>query len=342
MYTVNLETLKESNYPILDIDTVPESYFESALQFCIESQIEFNNVNKKFYRAISEAGNNQELITEGFSEFFEGVHKIIDKFIKFIKNLFDKFMSYLMELIRSDKYIIKNKDKFTNFDSDCEFDMDIFEYMFDKNIPLAVATVSYKEDFYDLYKPNMAQSVYGNLRDKLQNNFYDEFRATVIGKHGSMITSIEFAEELYKVYRSGDRETSKVTIDRMHVMKALDSFTNYKQATKDVTSTKSDIEKDYNSIKDFINSAVKVKYGKVPYPIEITNPEGELKTTNLTATDLNYMNLFLKAKTNQVEEMSKIHALAFSAKLDALKEQFSQDKKMLYTAIHKVLKKEGK
>ena len=79
MYTVNLETLKESNYPILDIDTVPESYFESALNFCIESQIEFNNVNKKFYRAISEAGNNQELITEGFSEFFEGVQNIINK-----------------------------------------------------------------------------------------------------------------------------------------------------------------------------------------------------------------------------------------------------------------------
>lgn len=341
MYTVNLETLKESNYPILDIDTVPESYFESALNFCIESQIEFNNVNKKFYRAISEAGNNQELITEGFSEFFEGVQNIINKFIKFIKNLFDKFIAYLMDLIKSDKYIVKNKDRFSEFDSDCEFDMDIFEYIFNKNIPLAVATVSYKEDFYDLDKPSKAQSVYANLKDKLQNNFYDEFRGTVIGKHGTMISSMDFAQELYKVYRNGDRETTKTKIDRQHVLSALDSFTNYKQAKTDVTSTKSDIEKDYNAIKDYVESAVKVKFGKIPYPVDVTTPDGDIRSGSFTGTDLNYLNLFVKAKTNQVEEMSKIHALAFAAKLDALKEQYAQDKKLLYTAIHRILKKKG-
>ena len=46
--------------------------------------------------------------------------------------------------------------------------------------------------------------------------------------------------------------------------------------------------------------------------------------------------LYTKIKVDQITEFSNIHTLAFSAKLDALKESYKQDRALLYTALLKV------
>ena len=53
--------------------------------------------------------------------------------------------------------------------------------------------------------------------------------------------------------------------------------------------------------------------------------------------DLMYkLDLYTKAKVDQITEFSNIHTLAFSAKLDALKESYKQDRALLYTALLKI------
>ena len=48
------------------------------------------------------------------------------------------------------------------------------------------------------------------------------------------------------------------------------------------------------------------------------------------------MEQYKKAKINQVQQMSNIHALAFGAKLDAAKDMFNQDKAVLYKALYRI------
>ena len=45
----------------------------------------------------------------------------------------------------------------------------------------------------------------------------------------------------------------------------------------------------------------------------------------------------MKARANEVNEVASIHTIAFSARLDAYKDQFNQDKTILYKALYRIL-----
>ena len=48
------------------------------------------------------------------------------------------------------------------------------------------------------------------------------------------------------------------------------------------------------------------------------------------------IDMYMKAKVTQVQQMSSIHTMAFSAKLQAAKDCFVQNKSMLYKALSKI------
>ena len=48
------------------------------------------------------------------------------------------------------------------------------------------------------------------------------------------------------------------------------------------------------------------------------------------------LDTYVKAKVDQITEYSNIHTLAYSAKLDALKDCFKQDKTILYKALYRI------
>ena len=54
------------------------------------------------------------------------------------------------------------------------------------------------------------------------------------------------------------------------------------------------------------------------------------------------LNLWLKKQSTRVKRMCDIHSRAFSAKLEAAKDCFSQDKKILNKAIQQVIKRSNK
>ena len=54
------------------------------------------------------------------------------------------------------------------------------------------------------------------------------------------------------------------------------------------------------------------------------------------------IDLFIKAKVSQVQMLSTIHSQVFSAKLEAAKDEFNQNRTILYRALYKVLGKQNK
>ena len=45
----------------------------------------------------------------------------------------------------------------------------------------------------------------------------------------------------------------------------------------------------------------------------------------------------IKMQANAIQEISNLHTTAFAARLDAYKDQFNQDKTILYKALYRIL-----
>jgi len=125
MFDINCLSLKETNNNQLStISGFEENYFNSALKFSLESQVNMMEVNKKLYRSLLESNSDVVAVNEGFADFTSKIVGIIDKFLKFIRNLWDRFVRALNGIVRSDSYIIKHKDWLDKFNEDCEFTYD--------------------------------------------------------------------------------------------------------------------------------------------------------------------------------------------------------------------------
>lgn len=336
-----------------------ESYFMETLNFITELNAEYNSETKAFYRAIAESGNDSQVINESFSNFFAAVKKLIDKFLAFIKRLVQKFITHLNGLVKSDKYLIKHKDDFKKFSSKNEFNFEGYTYTFENNVPVINALAEFNgedlsgtpgKDFFDLFaadiKPEdmtkekadkIAEKIvekYQALTDSLNGDYYDIFRSSVLNQEG-FIPQEDFAAECFAAFRDGTSDKNVIDVTSTYITMIYARFIGNEKFYKSVENDKKRIEKDYNDIKKMLDKLISANYDKKLSTI-INLPGGGTIEASKAQELIHQMDLFVKAKSVQVQEMSNIHALAFSAKLDAIKESYRQDKTVLYKALSKI------
>ena len=192
------------------------------------------------------------------------------------------------------------------------------------------------------------------ISDK-NEDFYEEFRGIVIGKANEKFDSREFTEELFRIFRDDSDSTSSITIDSGFVNDAYRRFDKYKDVVKAIEKNKNDMVKDYEDLEKYLDKMI--KYNKDTHKLDITTSGGrEYATRNLgridfgmTANSYIYdsstadkMQSLLKVYSARVSQMCQIHTQAFSAKLEAAKDCFKQDKKILNKAIQQILKRSDK
>ena len=56
----------------------------------------------------------------------------------------------------------------------------------------------------------------------------------------------------------------------------------------------------------------------------------------MSADFMAQLDLYVRAKVDQIQEYSNIHILAFTAKLDAIRDAYRQSRNVLYSALSKV------
>lgn len=356
--TTNYSAIRENriNNVLSNSENIEKSFFMETVDFLREYNSEIRNTKCNFYKAISES-TSQEVLTESFSSLFESFKKLLKKFLEFIKSLFSRFILKLHQLVGSDKYIIKNKDKFKDFRSDYEFDIEGYNFTFKSDIPIINVKAKFDKDFLKLdfdtadYKSTEKankDTILTNitdLYDKYVDNSQDDldsFRAECIGEQGR-IDSEDFPERLFEIYRndSSDRET--ITVTGSVVQSSLVSFKNYKEFEKSVKKTKDKIEKEYDQIKKSIERLVHRDTTKGPndtIKLVVDSDYNGSTSDNIYVTNeiRNKIDLYIKAVCDRVIEYSSIHSLAFSSKLDAIKDRYMQDKKILYGALNQIYK----
>ena len=198
-----------------------------------------------------------------------------------------------------------------------------------------------KDLFDELY--NTTSSTIGmddvtNGINKIENFDYSDFRGKIIGKDYK-ISESEFAAELFKVYRSNKSETDDIYVDRSIVNKALDEFINFRDKRREIEEDNKNIVKEYDKIKKQVKEITKRNGDLNAYAFtnafpgmkNIDNNNGYVSGDLMARVDV-----YIKAKCDQITQYSNIHTLAFTAKLDAIKESYIQNRSMLYTALLKI------
>ena len=184
-------------------------------------------------------------------------------------------------------------------------------------------------------------------------DFYEYFRGRVLGKT-EKLDSKEFSDECFKIFRDDSDSTSSITIDYNFVQEAYRRFDKYKDTTKAIEKLKNDIVKDYEDLEKRLDKMI--KYNKDSHKLDITNDvgRGSHTTDNLGRIDFSNvhqlydsstadrMSSLLKVYSARVNQMCQIHTQAFTAKLDACKDCFKQDKQILNKAIQHILKRSNK
>lgn len=350
---INESTLSNFN----NVDNITESdedYVSQAFNFLIEFNTEYNDINKLFYKGILESDGNITCVQETYADFFSSIKKMIDKFLAFIKSIFDKFIEKLHSFVQSEKYLIQNKSKFSKFTNDDDFTTDGFNYTFNSDIPLIDLTIKFDSallgDISKIDKASISDKetnkakaavdkMHNDLRVKLESDYYDIFRGTVIGNRGSIPES-DFTNECFKIYRSGALEPEEVNVNKGYIESALERINRYKTTIQNIEETKNRIFKEYSGIRDKIDKMIKPNKTESSPNYRNISLIGFDNNSSLTDVAVSYDTLssidsYLKTISNQVQEMSNIHSIAFSTKMEAVKEEYRQDKRILYQALSK-------
>ena len=315
------------------------SYFSLALNFLTESNRSYNLASKVLYKSIIESDGNLEYINESFDTFFENVKKIIDKFLKFVKSLFDRFLTALARAIKNDKYLLKHLDELDKFESKHEFKYSGYNYTINSQIPAVHALETFSNGFlFDDETPTQdnIRDIRNNLEFSLRNDYYDKFRASVLHKQGIIYAST-FQNDLVREYRNGDISPEERTVTKHDIETFANRFKNYKDTERLVKNDRNRVKNEYETIKRMVESVYK-RDTSTTDKVKLTLPGGVESEITLDPVAMSEFDLFVKAKTNQVQQMSEIHLLAFSAKLDAISECYKQDKTILYKALDRVQK----
>ena len=189
------------------------------------------------------------------------------------------------------------------------------------------------------------------LNDSL-DDYYEAFRGRVLGET-KKYDSKEFTDRLFEVFRDDSDSTSSITIDSNFVMDAHRRFDKYKDTIKNIEKTQKDIIKDYEDLEKQLDKLI--KYNKTNMTVDFNDNFSRSytstqigKLSNLgdnviySSSTVDKMQSWLKIQSSKVNQMCQIHTQAFSAKLEAAKDCFKQDKQILNKAIQMILKRSDK
>jgi len=294
--------------------------------------------------------HDSNVVTEASARFdsFVGIlKKIINFFKKTIIDIFSRAYTFILELFGNPKdYIAKYKDQLHNmkgFDISKYTSIKYYDYTyFDTDTPDPNLYLKFIENYEYSLKDlkSIANSVskqeliasINKLEDStettINSDFFNNLRGEIIhsvNKNAPAVISAElYQEQLFSLFRGGastfHKGEMKISSDQVAI--SCDRYLSYKDLSKKLKKEKDTIVNSADDItKKFSN-------------IGVADFIKEYKTD----TEVNYaLSRYIKKKIAQLSEMCNIFVMAYSAKIDAVKECAIMDKKICYKAITHLL-----
>ncbi len=331
------------------------SYFLEGLNFLSQLRKEKTIQEAKLYRVMAEAGDNLWVVHEGFGDFFQWVKDFIKKVINFFKKLLAKFWVRINSLFGRDKYIEDHKDQLREFGSEHEFDIKGYNFTIKDGVPKLDPVENIEDTLSNLIasadkNSNNSKPYKIKEKDELKQayiNFQEDKddlrkeRAAILGENGKIDES-DWKDTLFETFRDGDREKTTITVTSSVVTESLTNFTNHDKLKSKTEKQRDNVEKAYNRIqKRFDQLAEKAKNLASKDSVTVSDFVDSELSTKSDEEKIFTISAFARDISNRLEEISNLHVMAFTAKLDAIKDRYHQDKAILYGAFKKILAKKS-
>lgn len=317
-----------------------------------------------------------EWIKKIFKEFVVKINSLFssEKYIKKNQKLLNKFESqdefefngYEFTYIESSNVPQANACEI--FDSASNFNNGITQSLTGNkgvnwnSYKTVVNNMNIEDDATSTIRDNITTTLNNNLdtmTDELNDHddLLDMFRALVINKSNDKIDSSDFPNELFMIFRNGEDTPSDITIDSTYVMEAYRRFDKYKDVVKAIEKNQKAIIKDYEALEKYLDKFIKLnkegKSQKISSDLSSSNDFVSRQINYIGGNELNDLQVFntstydklrnyYKKWSTIVNQMCTIHTQAFTAKLEAAKDCFKQDKKILYKALQQIVKRSNK
>ena len=185
------------------------------------------------------------------------------------------------------------------------------------------------------------EAIYNEFKRQIDDGeYYDKIRGEMLGyQKGTRIDASDYSKELFEKFRDGQSGKDEKEFEYGDVQDALLRFDAYNHVKKHMEKLKKDAEKEYKEVVKVLDHLVKKgKDGNITISGDrIPGAPSDVEINLGTDTAASKVYMLVKAMSNMVHEVSNIHTIGFTARLDAYKDCFKQDKSILYSALYRIL-----
>ena len=318
-----------------------ESYLYTAMTELKDFQRSFMENTIGLYKSIYEAENSSKE-NQIFCQYFTDIDNKINDIINKVNETLSRFTINVENIVDANRDIIDNTSVITR----CKpfvYSYTKYEKINDKNFPPINAIGIFKEEFDYIAQllQELGPTASNQSKLKVIATVYNKLVKSDIDINKKCIESIlgecedsedvaEFPEHLYEEFKSSEKEDIEITKGKLYEIKM--SFDNYQGIIDSCSESASRLVSQLCSISDEIKRII-CGNDKTTYTVDTTTDGIRNTDYKMDTYGMNQLNIFLKAKLNQVVQICNIYYIAIAIKLDATMEYFKQCKDILTFAM---------
>ena len=316
-------------------------YFENTLSILETFNSDFNKLNKDLYVRLNEAEEKAQE-NDILCDYFKQVEALIQDFINKANEQTSRFVITIDNIVDANQGLVSSKELISNF-KPFTYRYYKFKNISNPNFPQMNPLTVYKKEFdfigqllqdlgpasSNLQKLQAIAIVYNKLHEVGDSKSFAKKCIKDIVDCDSDDCMESFAKDLYEEFKDDDPEDVVISKSVMYDIKL--SLANYKTLENAGVATAENLIKQFSEIAEDIKTII---CGNDKNTLKIDTKTDGIKNTTykLDTYGMNQVDLFLKAKINQIATMVNIYAIALSIKLDAISDYFDQCKDILAAA----------
>ena len=326
----SIPTVESMDIDILSVAISSLTHLEDIANSATEAHL---------YSAYHGVQGGMDIIQEGFGDFVNACIKYFKSLMQKIADMFNGVIMFIKAFVGDFESFMK-KYKSDILSKEPDFTITGFDYHFEGNVPnisvIQNIVSGYNTDLSDFVKnPTKEHTI--DIRNKYgSDEFYDSIRGKCIGK-GPM-NDVDFTMNLHKIFRNGASDPKDILVDKKKVSDSMTEYSKTKSLLDSTTKYRRELESLMGSFMNFFNEGTHVYYsGKqkvIAYDTLTADAKrDERKEIEYTDSALVAYGSFYDHKFSQARKLSQIAIIAITAKVNAIKEQMHQHKKIIRGAV---------
>lgn len=334
----DLNTLLSENSlsdELLAKDFSKETYMFSAINYLREFNSGINDINKTLYRSLNEASSKAEE-NAIFANFFDKYNGVLNKYISEVNSMVGRFSITIDNIVDANETLLRDQDVLT-CSKPFSYSIKKYKNLCAKKYPKFEPLAIYQTEFdyigkllqdlgpvaTDIAKLEVISSVVNAFSNKIKNDWIEKCMEDIVGDECD--DTSDFAKKIKELFVEDEEE---ITVNKWLVYTYKEEISSYDKYKDCVLSIANKLIQDFTSIGQSIGSLFFRNKDNV-LPVRSSNPDVESRDYQLNTYGMNQLDIFMKAKVNQVTQMCSLYVIALSVMMDSVLGYITQCKDVL-------------